>query len=544
MRECRGAAPGAGSPSFGTAASYSPGTALAAVGRVTTDPNDPRHRLPGGEHGDAPVASTPAGAPVSGTPTTPGTASSTASARTGDGNAPPPVHHERRARHMGWRSSDVLRTAALVIAFYLALRLLWFAQHLVIATFLGVLFGLAVTAGVDRLARWRIPRGVSAAVIVFGFVGLLGGFGAWMAPTLRAQSKELRTKLPEAIDKIEAWAEKRQSGLLGMFLGEGRLTPPGSGSASVQAEGSQPGAGASGAQPATTSTGSAAPAAAGAPEGDSAGDGGGPRGAREAISGLASTVAAGATGSLPAADAGPPQEDASANGQGGGLRGRVVEGMGSARRYLFSFITSTFAVLGGVLFVLVMAIYVAADPKLYHDGLMHLFPRPARRRAGEVLTAVATALRKWLLTQLIAMLVIGVVTTGVLMALGVPAAVPLGILAGLLEFIPMIGPIMSAVPAVAMGFVDSPEKALWVAVAYTAIQFAENHLLIPILMKEGVDIPPALTIIAIALMGLVFGFLGMLVAVPMLAAVMVVVKMLYVEDVVGDQVTVLEDDDD
>jgi predicted PurR-regulated permease PerM len=505
---------------------------------VTTDPNDPRHRLPGGEHGDAPVASTPSGAPSPVASTSPTAAPGKAHAPAGDGNAPPPVHHERRARHMGWRSSDVLRTAALVIAFYLALRLLWFAQHLVIVTFLGVLFGLAVTAGVDRLERWRIPRGVSAAVIVFGFVGLLGLFGAWMAPTLREQSKELRTKLPEAIDKIEAWAEKRQSGLLGMFLGEGRLTPAGSGSASTQAAAAQPGAGASSAA-ATPAT----PAAPAAPVRDSASEAGGPRGTRDAISGLASTVASGATGSLPGADA-PPQEGASRDAQGGGLRGRVVEGMGSARRYLFSFITSTFAVLGGVLFVLVMAIYVAADPRLYHDGLMHLFPRPARRRAGDVLTAVATVLRKWLLSQLIAMVVIGVVTTGVLMALGVRAAVPLGILAGLLEFIPMIGPIMSAVPAVAMGFVDSPEKALWVAVAYTGIQFAENHLLIPILMKEGVDIPPALTIIAIALMGLVFGFLGMLVAVPMLAAVMVVVKMLYVEDVVGDQVTVIEDDDD
>ena len=507
---------------------------------MTTDPNDPRHRLPGGEHGDAPVASTRSGAQSPAAPATAAAAPGRAHAPAGDGSAPPPVHHERRARHMGWRSSDVLRTAALVIAFYLALRLLWFAQHLVIVTFLGILFGLAVSAGVDRLERWRIPRGVSAAVIVFGFVGLLGLFGAWMAPTLREQSKELRTKLPEAIDKIEAWAEKRQSGLLGMFLGEGRLTPPGSGNASTQAAAAQPGAGASGAAPsARTPAPASAPAA---PEQDSAG---GPRGTRDAISGLASTVASGATGSLPGADARAPQEGASREAaQGGGLRGRVVEGMGSARRYLFSFITSTFAVLGGVLFVLVMAIYVAAQPRLYHDGLMHLFPRPARRRAGEVLTAVATALRKWLLTQLIAMIVIGVVTTGVLMALGVPAAVPLGILAGLLEFIPMIGPIMSAVPAVAMGFVDSPEKALWVAVAYTAIQFAENHLLIPILMKEGVDIPPALTIIAIALMGLVFGFLGMLVAVPMLAAVMVVVKMLYVEDVVGDQVTVLEDDDD
>jgi predicted PurR-regulated permease PerM len=112
------------------------------------------------------------------------------------------------------------------------------------------------------------------------------------------------------------------------------------------------------------------------------------------------------------------------------------------------------------------------------------------------------------------------------MALKVRAAVPLGILAGLLEFVPTIGPIISAIPAIAMGFVDSPEKALAVAVAYVGIQFLENHLLIPILMKEGVNVPPALTIVMQALMAIVFGILGLLVAVPLLATIMIAVRIL------------------
>ena len=193
-----------------------------------------------------------------------------------------------------------------------------------------------------------------------------------------------------------------------------------------------------------------------------------------------------------------------------------------------------------------MSIYVGADPDTYHDGLMELFPRPWRKRAGEVLTAISLALRKWLVTQLIAMVVIGVVSTVVLLILGVNAAVPLGVIAGLLEFVPTVGPILSALPAIAMGFVDSPEKALAVLVAYIAIQQMENYLLIPFLMREGVDLPPALTIIAQALMALIFGFLGLLCAVPVLAATMVAVKMLYVQDVVGEPVEVFEelDDDD
>jgi predicted PurR-regulated permease PerM len=227
---------------------------------------------------------------------------------------------------------------------------------------------------------------------------------------------------------------------------------------------------------------------------------------------------------------------------GSRLRGQILSQLGGAKRYFFPFLTSTLAVLGGFILMLVLAIYVAADPDTYHDGLMHLFPHRMRKRAGEVLTAMATAMRKWLVTQLIAMLVIGGVTTVVLLIFRVKAAISLGILAGLLEFIPTVGPLLSAVPAVAMAFIDSPQKALWVGIAYFGIQFLENHILIPILMKEGVDLPPALTVMAQAIMALVFGFLGLLVAVPMLAAVVVAVKMLYVQDVVGDEVEVFEDD--
>jgi len=198
------------------------------------------------------------------------------------------------------------------------------------------------------------------------------------------------------------------------------------------------------------------------------------------------------------------------------------------------------------LLIIFLAIYIAADPELYHRGLMHLFPKPARRRAGEILSAMAQVLRKWLMTQLIAMVVIGAVTTVVLLILRVKAAVALGVIAGLLEFIPTVGPILSAVPAIAMGFVDSPQKALYITIAYVGIQFLENHILIPILMKGGVDIPPVLTILSQALATLLFGFLGLMAAVPLMAATMVAVKMLYVEGVVGDQIDVFDagpDDD-
>jgi predicted PurR-regulated permease PerM len=141
--------------------------------------------------------------------------------------------------------------------------------------------------------------------------------------------------------------------------------------------------------------------------------------------------------------------------------------------------------------------------------------------------------------QMIAMVVIGSVTTVALLLLDIKAAIALGIVAGLLEFIPYVGPILAAVPALAMALVDGPEKALYVVIAYTVIQQLEGVVLQPLLMKEGLELPPVITILGQALFSLVFGFLGLLLAVPLLATVMVPIKMLYVRDVVGDDVSVL-----
>ena len=433
---------------------------------------------------------------------------------------PPPVHRERRSRNMGWRTSDILRAAAVVIGMYLMIRLLWFAYPLVFACFLGVLFGLAVSSGVDWLGRFRIPRGAAAATIVFGFLGLLVGLVAWTAPILREQSQELRVKLPQAIDNIDKWMASNRGGMLGSILSGGRATAQTADALTPDSpQGAAQGAGGRGGEEPRTEAAPPQP----------------PQPAIERATQGADSTAQQRTDSTARAPA--------AAGSGG-LRERMGGALSRVWQYAFGFLSSTLSAIAGLVLVIFLTIYIAADPALYHRGLMHLFPHGSRNRAGEVLTAIAITLRRWLRTQFIAMLVIGAVTTVSLLILGIPAAIPLGILAGLFEFIPTVGPILSAVPAITMGFIDSPEKALTVAIVYAAIQFAENHLLIPMLMKEGMDLPPAMTILAQALMALIFGFMGLLVAVPALAATMVAVKMLYVEGVVGDDVEIeaLEDD--
>jgi predicted PurR-regulated permease PerM len=403
-----------------------------------------------------------------------------------------PVRPARSQREPGWRSLDILRAAALVIGLYLALRLIWLTHELLLIAFLGVLFGLAVARGTDYLQRFRIPRGLGASLIVFGLLGVLYGLGMWAAPTLRAQFTELQKTLPGALDQAERWLNRQRSGMLGQFIPGGAVD---------QAEKAVE-----------------APAPEGQPQQRP------PQPGRQGQ----------------AAGRQQPAVDSPASG-GAALPPTLTGQLGAVTRYLFSFLSSTVAVLGGIILIIFIAIYIGAEPGMYKKGMLHLVPHTARPRAKEVLTAIGMTLRRWLVSQLIAMVVIGVVTTITLKLLGIEAALSLGIIAGLMEFIPIAGPFLAAIPAVAMGFIDSPQKALFVAIAYIAIQQLENHVLIPVLMREGLDLPPLLTILGLALMGIVFGFLGMLVAVPLLAAIVVAIKLLYVEDVVGDDVkTVLD----
>lgn len=207
------------------------------------------------------------------------------------------------------------------------------------------------------------------------------------------------------------------------------------------------------------------------------------------------------------------------------LRERLSEGVGTASRYLFSFVSNTLAAVASFVLLVFLAMYIGAEPAVYRGWIMAAVPATSRAYTRQVLDGIASVLRKWLVTQLIAMVTIGLVSFVVLTLLGVKAAFALAFIAGLLEFIPTVGPLLSAVPAVLMGFVDSPEKALAVAVAYWGIQFMENNLLIPYLMRGEMDLPPAITLIAQTLLTLVFGFLGLMVAVPLTAAVLVPLRM-------------------
>ena len=389
-------------------------------------------------------------------------------------------------------TADVIRILALVTAAFLVVRLVSLAHPVLFVIFLGVLFGLPISSGADRMERRGVRRWLSVSLILVVFCGLMFGSGVMMAPILRSQSAELKEQLPEAVDKIDAWLGIHANGLTALLVNPIEATD------SIRAAGSD---------------------SAGAEAEDTA--------APVAAAGADSTKPAGSTASSTAAVSTPRRNVVV---RGSVLRREITHRFASAQNSFLGVLRSTVAIGAGFLLVLFVAAYIGTDPNLYHGLILELVPAEKRPHAALTLQRIGDTLRQWLTMQLIAMVVIGAVTTIFLFAMQVKAALPLGILAGLLKFIPIVGSIFAAIPAVAMAFIDSPHKALVILVGYVVIQLVENHVLIPVLMKAGVDIPPALTLAMQAVMSVLFGFLGLLLAVPVLAALMTIFRTINAEE--------------
>lgn len=197
------------------------------------------------------------------------------------------------------------------------------------------------------------------------------------------------------------------------------------------------------------------------------------------------------------------------------------------------FASTLHAVLGCVV-LFVLGLYLAAEPGLYHRGLLRLLPHRHRHRGQEVLNKVAATLRWWLVGQLLYMTFIGVGTGVGLALLGVPSPLALALLTFVLVFVPFLGAIVAALPAVLVGLTVSPQLAVSVLVLFLVVHLIEGYLVFPLVQKISVELPPALTISAQVLLGLLFGVLGVVLATPLAAAGLVLVRKLYLEDALGE----------
>jgi predicted PurR-regulated permease PerM len=187
------------------------------------------------------------------------------------------------------------------------------------------------------------------------------------------------------------------------------------------------------------------------------------------------------------------------------------------------------------LVIVVIGLYLAADPGLYKYGVLKLVPIAKRPRARDVLDAIGNALAGWLLAQFVSMVVIGTLVAVGLWAFGIELWLILGLLAGVLTFIPNLGPIIAGIPPVLLAMNQGLWVALGVMAYFVAVQCLEGYFVTPMVQHRVIRLPPAAILAVQVLAAYTFGLLGVAVAAPLLAATMVAVEMLYVQDLLGDK---------
>jgi predicted PurR-regulated permease PerM len=221
-------------------------------------------------------------------------------------------------------------------------------------------------------------------------------------------------------------------------------------------------------------------------------------------------------------------------GSGAGAGNEITSAIGKLPHMLALVASSTASFLATVLVVAATAAYLAAAPDTYITGTVHLTPLWYQHRTRQILMEMGAAMRGWLLGQFIDMVVVGVLIGVGLWLLGVPLSLALGVLAGVLTFVPYFGTIVSAIPSILIGLTVSPRDALWVLCLFLAAHGVEGYMISPFVQRRTIHMPPALTVLAMVLLTAFFGILGVLIATPLVAVAIVGVTRVYVEDVLGD----------
>jgi predicted PurR-regulated permease PerM len=228
-------------------------------------------------------------------------------------------------------------------------------------------------------------------------------------------------------------------------------------------------------------------------------------------------------------------------GLGGPIRDMLEQGSGDLSKLLSragGYALSFGSGVANFVLVFVGAIFIASDPAVYRRGLLLLVPQRAEDTVAAAIDDASRGLSGWMVGQAVSSLVVVALTWGGLKLLGVPAAGGLGLIAGLLDVIPMIGPIIAGVPAVLLAFTVSPATALWTIILFLVIQQLQGNFLQPMIQKQAVDVPPAVLLFAVVAAGVLFGMLGVLLAAPLTVVVYVMVQRIYVQTLLGKPIKV------
>ena len=194
--------------------------------------------------------------------------------------------------------------------------------------------------------------------------------------------------------------------------------------------------------------------------------------------------------------------------------------------------------LANLLVVIFAGIYLAVHPRAARNGLLALVPRGPREPLAHALDTSGRALSRWLLGQFASMTIVGVLTGLGLWAIGLPSPAALGLFAGIVAFVPVVGPIISVIPAALIALQEGPMMVVWTILVYIVVQQVESNLTYPLIQKKAADLPPALTLFAVLGFGVLFGPLGVVLAAPLMVVLYVLVKILYVRNTLGEETEV------
>ncbi len=206
---------------------------------------------------------------------------------------------------------------------------------------------------------------------------------------------------------------------------------------------------------------------------------------------------------------------------------------------LTGFFSETAGVVVSVAFVIVAGVYISLNPEMYVDGFIKLFPPSRRSEVRDTMTSIGTALRRWLVGRLVAMATVGVLTTVGLVVAGIPSSLALGLLAGLMAFVPFLGPIVAVIPAFMVALIENVLLLVPVAIIFIVVHSIGGYVVTPLIQKRAVSLSPVVLLTSQVVIGLLLGIPGLIIATPLTITIIVIIQKTYIQNYLGDSVEVL-----
>lgn len=377
------------------------------------------------------------------------------------------------------------------------------------AAFLGFVFALSLNGPAQWIrSKWHMPAWLSTVLVMLMVLVVVTGLGFVIGPPLVGQADELEQKLPAAMEKSLDWLRDRKWGRnvlrhVKSFSGASAKQPDSEGETKDKEKAASKGLTEDAEQQKSDESNDK--------EKGSGNDAG--------------------TGTGSGSDTSTNSADAKS----------IILPVFQTLINMLSVTTWTFML---VLVSFVITLYIALDPDVYHRGILWLIPAEREALATTTMSRMAVALRWWILGRLCSMLVVGLLTSLGMWIIGMPAPLALGALAGILSFVPNIGPIVAAAPGLLLAVPDGSWMILSALGVYLVAQIIESNVISPLVDQFTVTAPPAILIFVQVIMGVLAGAWGVVVATPLLVVVMVMTQQLYVREYIKKPIKVIGSNED